>query len=345
MFHLRSQTRALTTHELKLAIHQLSPLAQGGELLLTYLNRTYASFEARFQGVQLVLQETQLLPLPLLLGRDEALGAPGLDLEGAHARAQLAGHIFKARQVLMDARQPQLGLVLALAVATDPRRLLEDPSPVDGIGGKYGVDPSLLEDRVAATAQPRIEEQFTHVLEAHAAAVDQILTIAALEHAPGDLHLLAAADEGPTAVVQHDGRLGHAERRPARAALEDDVGHLLAAHGSRALLAEHPSQGVDDVALTAAVRSDDTRQGVASELEDRTVGKGLETKQLETMESHVRVDRAWVRRRQPASEAPVSPPRGKSEGLFTARRSAGASRCASRNSSKRSHPLSSGVLP
>jgi hypothetical protein len=47
-------------------------------------------------------------------------------------------------------------------------------------------------------------------------------------------------------------------RRLARvAALEDDVLHLIAAQTLRALLAEHPRDRIDDVALAAAIGPDD----------------------------------------------------------------------------------------
>src|SRR5207237_6868661 len=51
--------------------------------------------------------------------------------------------------------------------------------------------------------------------------------------------------------------LCHAERPVLRVAREDDVLHRLAAEVLRALLAEHPADGIDDVRLTAAVRADD----------------------------------------------------------------------------------------
>ena len=47
-------------------------------------------------------------------------------------------------------------------------------------------------------------------------------------------------------------------RRLARvAALEDDVLHVLAAQALGALLAQHPGDRIDDVALAAAVGADD----------------------------------------------------------------------------------------
>ena len=44
-----------------------------------------------------------------------------------------------------------------------------------------------------------------------------------------------------------------------RRAVEDDVFHLFAAEGFRALLAEYPGDGVGNIALAATVRADDRR--------------------------------------------------------------------------------------
>ena len=53
--------------------------------------------------------------------------------------------------------------------------------------------------------------------------------------------------------------LGQAEAAARAGAVEDDVGHLAAAQALGALLAEHPADGVDDVALARAVGPDDGR--------------------------------------------------------------------------------------
>ena len=49
----------------------------------------------------------------------------------------------------------------------------------------------------------------------------------------------------------------------------------VAAQVLRALLAQHPADGVDDVRLAAAVRPDDAGDA-AREIENRTLGEGLE---------------------------------------------------------------------
>ncbi len=79
--------------------------------------------------------------------------------------------------------------------------------------------------------------------------------------------------------------LGERQRRPRLAAVEDDVFHLLSAEALRALLAEHPADGVGDVALSAAVRADDGRHPlVEGELD--LVPETLESADIESFELH-----------------------------------------------------------
>ena len=83
--------------------------------------------------------------------------------------------------------------------------------------------------------------------------------------------------------VQRD--FGDVHRAPRRRALEDDFFHLRAAQQPRALLAEHPADGVGDVRLAAAVRSDDRRH---ARLEDQLggVGERFESLKLELGQPH-----------------------------------------------------------
>ncbi len=87
------------------------------------------------------------------------------------------------------------------------------------------------------------------------AAVDGVLGRAVPEHQPGDADLGVLDRQHAVGVVDRERHLGAAERRARRRPGEDDVLHLAAAQRLGALLAEHPGDGVDDVALARAVRA------------------------------------------------------------------------------------------
>ena len=96
---------------------------------------------------------------------------------------------------------------------------------------------------------------------------------------------VSALDGRPRQSRQAQAHLGGGAGLAGIAAVEDDVFHLLAAQALGALLAEHPRNGVGDVALAAAVGADDGGDALV-EGQLRAVGKRLEAGNLETFEAH-----------------------------------------------------------
>ena len=78
-------------------------------------------------------------------------------------------------------------------------------------------------------------------------------------------------------------------RGPSRlsrvAPAEDHVFHALATQALGALLAQHPGERVNDVALAASVRTDDRRHAVI-ERELGSIWKTLEAGDLQTLKPH-----------------------------------------------------------
>ena len=95
-----------------------------------------------------------------------------------------------------------------------------------------------------------------------------------------------AASDGLTRdTAEPQPHLGRTRRLARVRAAEDDVLHPLAAQTLGALLAHDPGQGVGDIALAAPVRADDSRHSLI-EGELGAIGKGLETGDFETFETH-----------------------------------------------------------
>ena len=76
----------------------------------------------------------------------------------------------------------------------------------------------------------------------------------------------------------------HAAGRTITRALEDDVFHLAAAQVLNALLAEDPGNRVRDVALTAAVRTDDSGDSVSCEDYFSVIGEGFEPSDFQALQ-------------------------------------------------------------
>ena len=91
-------------------------------------------------------------------------------------------------------------------------------------------------------------------------AVDQVFRFATAIDAPADVNLVGVEIELPIPVFQNDGRLGRVgwtSSVRAAGAFEDDVRHVFAAQTLRALFAQHPFDGVDDVRFSGPVGAND----------------------------------------------------------------------------------------
>ena len=78
-------------------------------------------------------------------------------------------------------------------------------------------------------------------------------------------------------VHQGHGDVGHAQRLAVARAGEDHVFHAGAAQGSGGLFAEHPTDGVADVGLAAAVRTDDGGDAFSVEAEFGALAERFES--------------------------------------------------------------------
>src|SRR2546423_13907010 len=73
----------------------------------------------------------------------------------------------------------------------------------------------------------------------------------------------------------------HSAWRAIARALKDDILHLAAAQMLHALLAQPPGDRVGNIALAAAIRSDNARYSLTGEDEVSVVRKGLESSDFE----------------------------------------------------------------
>src|SRR5262245_34941623 len=89
-------------------------------------------------------------------------------------------------------------------------------------------------------------------------------------------------------VIEGHGDLGQAEAAPRGRAVKDDVRHFPAAQTFGALLPQNPADGINYIALAAAVRADDPRDP-GSEVELRLIGEALEAHQFQTLEHAIPV--------------------------------------------------------
>jgi hypothetical protein len=254
--------------------------APAGQLLVPDLGLDRAA-----QGQQVVGEQPQ--PGVAQLGLHGG-GPPGdlrLPAERGELAAQLDRQVLQPGEVGLHPVELAQRALLALAVLEDAGGLLDEAPPVLGPGGQHRVELPLADDDVQLPADAAVAHQLLDVDQAAAAAVDGVLGRAVAEHQPGDADLGVLDRQGAGVVVDRQRDLGAAERRAAGRAGEDDVLHLAASQGLGPLLAEHPGDGVDDVALARAVRTDHAGDA-GLEAQGRRGREGLEALQREALEVH-----------------------------------------------------------
>ncbi len=171
------------------------------------------------------LQQLAILLLLFLI----AAGGAGLALERAQGALHFGDDVVEAQQIGGRFLELDLGDPLARFVAGDAGRFLDQPSPLLRLAGEDHADLPLLDDGVGPDAEAGVHQQVPDVLQAHDAAVEPVLALAAAKHpaADGDAAIVGAGQIEIGAQRQH--ALGHTQGLAAVRAVEDDVFHGAAA--------------------------------------------------------------------------------------------------------------------
>src|SRR5579871_3978201 len=215
-----------------------------------------------------------------------ALGLGCLQLDAAQLLFDFVDDIAGPLQVLVDPFQLAEGLDLLGLESADPGCFFEDGTPLPGRGLQEDIDAPLLDDAIGIRAGPTAEEELLDVFEPAGLLVDEILAFAVPIDPPSDLHFGILGGEDAAAVIEGHRDFGQAEAAARGRAVEDYIGHLAAAQALGALLAQHPAHGIHNIALPAAVGSDDGRDA-AREVELGLVGEALEANQFQTLKHSV----------------------------------------------------------
>ena len=174
-----------------------------------------------------------------------------------HLQLQLGDLVVDAHQILLCALQLPLGLLLAVAVLADARRLLEHLPALAGFDGQDLVDLALSNDGVALPAHAGVHEQLIHVLEPHGLAVDIILRLPAAVIAAGHRHLRLIAVKYMLGIVNDQRHLGKAHGPALFGAAEDYILHLGAAKLAAVLLTHDPADGIGYIGLSGPIGAHD----------------------------------------------------------------------------------------
>ena len=228
--------------------------------------------------------EGEVLGLEVALCRLELAvlsGKGGLALEVREPARELLAQVVQPVQVLLRVAHPVLGLAPAFLVPGDSRRFLDDVAQIVGLRLDDPRDRSLLDDRVAAGAEPGTVEHVHHVAAPASRSVQRIRRLPFAHELTAHRDLVVRGETAAGAAVQiveHelDARAAHRLARPR--AVEHHVRHGVAAQAARRYLAHDPANRIDDVRLPAAVGPDDT-DDVTGKLDGGGIDEGLEARE------------------------------------------------------------------
>jgi hypothetical protein len=249
-----------------------------------------------------------LLPAPELFAQLPVSAClRGLPLERAPLLLDLEDDVIDPGEVLLRRLELHFGGATARLVFRDPRRLLDQLAPIRRPRAQDHADLALFDDRVRLGPEAGVHQQLVHVAEPAYFPVDQVFALSGAIQAPR--HLDVTREEIRRGVMtipvaipvggvkferiragvlrrrvqagQAQPHLGGCAGLARIAAAEDDVLHPVATQALRALLTEHPGDGVRHVALAAPVGADDGGDAMV-EGQLRAVGERLEAVDLET---------------------------------------------------------------
>ena len=204
-------------------------------------------------------------------------------------RLHLAEDVVQADHVLPGRLHLPDGGLLPALVLGDAGRLLDELPPIFRLRLDEGDDAVLLDEGVGPGADPRAHEEFPDVQETAGDLVDRVFALPLAEEATRDHHLAALrVISGELLIIRRKdhGDLGHPDGVDLLRAVEDHVIHLFPAEGLDPLFAHNPADRVGDVALAAAVRTDDAADP-GGEIEDDLLPEGFETGDFESLEPHL----------------------------------------------------------
>ena len=105
--------------------------------------------------------------------------------------------------------------------------------------------------------------------------IQEVFGIAVTIHTARDAHVVPIHGQLLCAIGESDRDLCEPDRRPRLAAVENNVGHLVAAERLGRLFPQHPTDGIEHIGFAAAVRPNNGRDAFVK-IENGLIGKRLE---------------------------------------------------------------------
>ena len=169
---------------------------------------------------------------------------------------------MQAEKVILRLLQPGFRLLLAIAVAGNARCLLKNFTSILASGGHDTVDLPLTNHRITVPTKACIHKQIIDIPQAHIHLIQKILAFPRTVIPAGDSHRIVVKGKLTLRIIDGERHLCESLGFPMRGPVEDQLLHFVAAEGTGGLLSQHPSNGIGNIALPAAIGANHSRNAV-----------------------------------------------------------------------------------
>ena len=209
-----------------------------------------------------------------------AFSSAGLAAQRTDLRVKLAHQVFEPGEVGLGRAELLLSILAADVQPGDSGGFLQHHPAFGRLGGDYGGDLALADQRWGVRAGGGIGKNQRYVFGPHVAAVNAVGTARAAFDPADDLQLAIVV---PGIAMEH--HFGEVARRARCGTGEDHVFHPAAAHRFGRVFAHHPADCLKQVGLAAAVGADDPGQP-RLDAQFSGLNKALESRELEPLDPH-----------------------------------------------------------
>ena len=166
---------------------------------------------------------------------------------------QLGGQVAEPVEVALHPGEFALRLLLTPPVFEDAGGFLDERATLLRSRLQDLGEFPLAHDHVHLASDPRVGQQFLHVHQAGAIAVDLVFRSPVSEHPAGQRDLGVVDRQGPVGVVQGQRDLCATQWLPSGGPGKDHVLHLSATERLGAVFTHHPGERIHDVRLTGTI--------------------------------------------------------------------------------------------
>src|SRR5690606_38885640 len=209
----------------------------------------------------------------------------GLTLQARQLTLQLIADVGQTLEVFLSPADSVFGIAATLFIFGDTGRFLNIYTQVFRLGFNQPGNHALLDDGVAAWPQTGAKENISDVTAAAFCAIEiiEVLPVTGDFALDGDFSEAGVfAKKGSITVIKHQLNGCLTDGFATTGAIEDDVGHVLAAQVLCGGFTHYPAHGVDDIGFATAVRAYHSAK-IAGKVNRGRVNEGFEACQLDAL--------------------------------------------------------------